>query len=362
MDIKSVYLNGVISKDIYMCQPKGYKEKGEEGKVAKLKKGLYGLKQAGREWYATLHDFLIQLGFTWMHAGHSIFIYQWGTSTIVIPVYIDDKLLAGNDDSLLDSVQHSIGTHFKTSNLGMASWILSIHIQHNIMAGTLFIDQCQYIKGVLLRLEMSDCTPINIPLPAGIQFGPATSDDHTSVSSYPYLEVIRSLMYTVLGTHLDICSAVRALAPFAATFGHKHVNGLKHIMKYLSRMKNWGIMYTMSESSLVGYTNVDWANDHSNQQSILGYTFLYSGGAVSWMSRQQMTVADSSTHTEYIAAAEALKELMWLHRLLTELKEGVPGLTPLHINNCATDLLVQNPVNHSTTVRESPLLTHPNSF
>ena len=63
LDIKSAYLNGTISKDIYMRQPVGYEEKGSEMKVAKLRKGLYRLKQAGWEWYATLHDFLVQLGF-----------------------------------------------------------------------------------------------------------------------------------------------------------------------------------------------------------------------------------------------------------------------------------------------------------
>ena len=67
------------------------------------------------------------------------------------------------------------------------------------------------------------------------------------------------------------------------------------------------------------------------------------------MSRQQMMVADSSTHAEYIAAAEASKELVWLRRLLTELKEEVPGPTPLHIDNRAADLLTQNPMNHSAT-------------
>ena len=59
MDIKSAYLNGSIMEDIYMCQPKGYEERGSEAKVAKLKKGLYRLKQAGQEWYTTLHTFLI---------------------------------------------------------------------------------------------------------------------------------------------------------------------------------------------------------------------------------------------------------------------------------------------------------------
>ena len=76
MDIKSMYLNGSISKDIYMWQPKGYEERGSEEKVAKLQKGLYGLKQAGREWYPTLRDFLIQIGFCRTHADHSVFIFK----------------------------------------------------------------------------------------------------------------------------------------------------------------------------------------------------------------------------------------------------------------------------------------------
>ncbi len=76
MDIKSTYLNGTITEDIYMHQPKGYEEKGSKTKIAKLKKGLYGLKQAGREWYATLHAFLIQLGFRRTHTDHSVFVFK----------------------------------------------------------------------------------------------------------------------------------------------------------------------------------------------------------------------------------------------------------------------------------------------
>ena len=76
MDIKSAYLNGVLSEDIYMWQPKGYEEKGSEEKIAKLWKGLYGLKQAGWEWYATLHDFLVQLRFHCTHADHLVFVFE----------------------------------------------------------------------------------------------------------------------------------------------------------------------------------------------------------------------------------------------------------------------------------------------
>src|SRR5258708_2998246 len=163
MDIKSAYLNGSISEDIYMRQPKGYEEKGGESKVAKLKKGLYGLKQAGWEWYATLHDFLIQLGFCQTHADHSIFVFVWGHAVIIIPVYVDDKLLAGNNETLLDSVQASIGSCFKATVLGDASWILGIQVHQDIPTGLIFIDQSQYIKSVLARYSMADCTPNSTP-------------------------------------------------------------------------------------------------------------------------------------------------------------------------------------------------------
>src|SRR5258708_37369981 len=124
-------------------------------------------------------------------------------------------------------------------------------------------------------------------------------------------------MFVALGMCPDICSAIRALTPFAATFGHDHIEGLKHIMQYLAGYMNCGIMYTMGDGELVRYTDADWVNDCSNCQSISGYAFLYSGGAVSWMSKQQSTIATSSTHAEYITAAEAAKELVSWYNLVS---------------------------------------------
>ncbi len=151
-----------------------------------------------------------------------------------------------------------------------------------------------------------------------------------------------------MGTHPNICAAVRSLSPLTATFSPDHINGVKHIMWYLAGCPGRSIMYTMGESKLVGYTDADWANDHLNHQSISGFAFLYSGGAMSWSSKQQSTVATSSMHAEYIAAAEASKELVWLHWLLSELHEGMHRPTRLYIDNHAADLLAQNPVNHAT--------------
>ena len=109
---------------------------------------------------------------------------------------------------------------------------------------------------------MASCTPVSTPLSVKVNFDPASSKEHSTVLSYPYLEAIGSLMYAALGTHPDICSAIRVLAPFMTTFGHDHIEGLKHIMRYLASCPGHGIMYTMGEGKLVGYTDADWANDH----------------------------------------------------------------------------------------------------
>ena len=117
---------------------------------------------------------------------------------------------------------------------------------------------------------------------------------------YPYLEVIGSLTYAAMGTCPDICAAVWSLSPFTSLFGRAHVDGVKHIMHYLAGCPDCGIMYTMGDAGLVGYTDADWANDCVNHQSISRYAFLYSGGVVSWMSKQQSAAATSSTHAEYV--------------------------------------------------------------
>src|SRR5258708_39263818 len=148
------------------------------------------------------------------------FVFEQGQSIVIIPIYVDDKLLARNNEHLLDSIQDSIGTCFKSSNLSIASWVLSIRIHHDIGAGTLSIKQSQYIKGVLSCYGMTGCTPVSIPLPANLHFQPTSPNEHAEVSSYPYLEVLGSLTYATMGMHPDISYAVRSLALYANNFNN----------------------------------------------------------------------------------------------------------------------------------------------
>ncbi|MCO5588484.1 hypothetical protein L7F22_042441 [Adiantum nelumboides] len=108
------------------------------------------------------------------------------------------------------------------------------------------------------------------------------------------------------------------------------------------------ICYGSQELSVMGYTDSDYAGDLDNRRSTSRYVFTMTGGAVSWRSRLQTCVTQSTTEVEFIAVSEACKEAIWLGRLVIDLriKEETPML---HCDNQSAIQLARNPVYHSKT-------------
>src|SRR5258707_5229884 len=138
--------------------------------------------------------------------------------------------------------------------------------------------------------------------------------------SYPYLQVIGSVMYAMLGTRPDIAYAVSTLSRFASRPGTPHVRALKHLLRYLKGSANYGITYSRDGGSLMGceitlnndiihgFTDSDYAMDPDSRRSVSGAICLLAGGPISWRSKLQSSVSQSSTEAEYVASTEAAKE------------------------------------------------------
>ena len=101
MDVKTTFLNGDLSEEIYMRQPEGFVQKGQEDKVCRLKKSIYGLKQASRQWYLKFHHAITSYGFVMMHEDHCVYLYSSGSSFAVLTLYVDDILIVSNGHALL---------------------------------------------------------------------------------------------------------------------------------------------------------------------------------------------------------------------------------------------------------------------
>ena len=111
----------------------------------------------------------------------------------------------------------------------------------------------------------------------------------------------------------------------------KHWTAVKTILKYLRRTRDWWLVFG-GEQELVmrGYSDAGFKSDPGDYKSQTGYVFTLNGGAVSWKSSKQPTLADSTTESEYIAAAEASKEAVWISEFLKELGV-VPNSSPITV-------------------------------
>ena len=96
MDVKTAFLNGNLNEEIYMYQPMGFIEKGKEHMVCKLKKSIYGLKQASRQWYLKFNDTIVSFGLKENIINQCIYLKVGGSKFIFFILYVDDIYLASN--------------------------------------------------------------------------------------------------------------------------------------------------------------------------------------------------------------------------------------------------------------------------
>ena len=128
-------------------------------------------------------------------------------------------------------------------------------------------------------------------------------------------------MYATIETRADIGFAVTTLSRFNQNPMSKHIAAAKRVLRYLKGTIDYGITYGLEEG-LRGYTDADWATNEETRRSVGAYVFILYGGAISWSSKLQLTVALSSCEAEYMAQTQASKEAIWLTKLLKELDLG----------------------------------------
>ena len=113
IDVKIDFLNGELDEKIYMNQPLGFELKGQERKVCKLKRSIYGLKQASRQWNLKFHQAMLKDGFTMIEEDHCVYIKRSNIGFIIFSLYVHDILIARNDNKLIDVTKKWLSSNFK---------------------------------------------------------------------------------------------------------------------------------------------------------------------------------------------------------------------------------------------------------
>ncbi len=167
-----------------------------------------------------------------------------------------------------------------------------------------------------------------------------------------YQQMVGSLLYITLGTRPDIAYAVIKLSRFTSNPNEIHFTAVKRVFKYLKTTIKYGITYSnkfINNKFITGYCDADYAGDLYTAKSTSGYIFLLAGGPISWKSKLQPVIAQSTTEAEYVVISTAAKEAVFIISLLKELNYYNQAKFPLFTDNNGALLLAKNPVFHERT-------------
>ncbi|CAL1409822.1 unnamed protein product [Linum trigynum] len=345
LDVKSAFLNGELSEEVYVEQPPGFVVAGEESKVYRLHKALYGLKQAPRAWYSRIESYFLKSGFERCSYEHTLFIKKSDAGVLIVSLYVDDLLYTSTDPKCIAEFKRSMEAEFEMSDLGKMKYFLGVEV-HQSVAG-MFICQKKYIRDMLEKFQLASCNFVKNPVSPGMKFTKA--GDGISVNSTEYKQLIGSLLYVTV-TRPDIMYIVCTLSRFMESPMRQHMLAAKRVLRYLKGTMAYGIWYKgmKEEEPLLGYTDSDYAGDLDDRKSTSGYTFFLANGVISWASKKQPIVTLSTTEAEFVAASFCSTQCVWLRRILEMIGWSgcVRGSTKILCDNSSTIKLSKNPVLH----------------
>ncbi|KAK1424219.1 hypothetical protein QVD17_19540 [Tagetes erecta] len=331
MDVKTAFLNGHLSEDVYMVQPEGFIDPKYPNRVCKLNKSIYGLKQASRSWNLRFDQKIKEFGFVKNEDEPCVYRKASGSSISFLILYVDDILIIGNNIPMLNEVKQWLGSCFAMKDLGEAAYILGIRIYRNRSKRLLWLNQSTYIDKMMTRFKMENSKKGGVPMTKGTVLNksqsPSTDIENKRMEAVPYASAIGSIMYAMLCTRPDVSCALSMTSRYQQSPGMAHWTAVKNILKYLRRTKDMSLIFGGVEEELTVrcYTDASFQTDRDDSRSQSGFVFTLNGGAVSWKSSKQSVVADSTTESEYIAASDAAKEAVWMKKFITDL-DVVPSI------------------------------------
>ncbi|MBW0535338.1 hypothetical protein O181_075053 [Austropuccinia psidii MF-1] len=287
-DVKVAFLHSLIDKPVYIWPPKGVVL--PKNCVLKLKKALYGTKQAARCWWLHLRD-------------------RWGKA--ILWIHVDDGALTGSSVEVLDYISDELNKHFQIKWDTTVTGLVGLLIEQTL--GGFKFSQTELIDK-LINLTPSRITA-SLPLPPHCKLESAAS----TMLDKDYLKRIGILLYIAQGFRPDISYAVNYLARFSMGTDDSHWEALEHLIAYMRKTRTLGIQIGGADPCpiLRTYVDANWGGE--GDRSTHGFSMLHGNNPILWQSKRQATVATSTSQAEYIALSFSARECLWISNLYRRL-------------------------------------------
>lgn len=223
LDVKTAFLNGILEDEIYMEIPDGEEVDvmDRQNMICKLKKALYGLKVSLKRWNVKFTEVALKIGLVNDREEPCLFLWREGDKFVILLLYVDDIILAGNDKEKMEEIEKCLMMEFKMKDLEEPQEFLGIEIRRDKESKTIALTQKKYIDRILMRFGIDDdkihkqSTPMVTRQVANRRRCEESDDERNDerwVTNVPYREAVGSLLYLAGSTRPDIAYAVNVLS------------------------------------------------------------------------------------------------------------------------------------------------------
>ncbi|OMO78632.1 Integrase, catalytic core [Corchorus capsularis] len=286
LDVHNAFLHGDLDKEIYMKPPPGYLS-SNDNRVCRLRKSLYGLKQASRQWYAKFSTAILNFGFIQSKADSSLFLHHKGTSFTALLVYVDDVIIASNNNSHTKALKEYLDAWFHIKDLGPLKYFLGLEVARSPEG--IVLSQRKYALDILQEVGMLGTKPVLFPMEQNHKL--AVDDSALLDDPGAYRRLVGRLIYLTI-TRPEICYSVHILSQFMHQPRHGHWVAALRVLRYLK---------------------------------------------------------SAPGQAEYRSMATTACEITWLRTLLHDLTIQLPMPANLYCDNRAALSIAANPVHHERT-------------
>ena len=333
MDINNAFVQCLLSEDVYVGAIPGIPLM--TGTCYKLKRSLYGLPQAGRNWNTVISNFIISLGFVQLREDMCVYgFFSDGKLVMVLALYVDDLILGSENIGRQEWFVTKLTDEFSTKVIGLPTNVLGLSIKWKTILNKPYYESVKIVnyksvKTLVKRFDLENAKSAALPFNASLKLtkdqcptGAQLTDPHLLAMQSKYRSIVGTCIWLMTTTRPDIMQIVLILSQFAQNPAYQHYNAALWLIRYLKGTIDLGVGYDIDGPQTIdGYVDADHAS-HESRYSVYCYIFMIAGGALFWKNgfeeRYSLSTAESEIRAVY-GLRESIKHLLYLKKIFKSL-------------------------------------------
>jgi hypothetical protein len=331
-DVVNAFINAHLQETVYTYHPDGFYNNG----LIKLRRALYGLRQAPALWQAEFSSTLESFGFSPIPDIPCLFV----ADGILVFFYVDDIIVACHPtpEARKDMAEFEVklANRYNIKRIGKPEWFLGIRILHDQANNTLSLVQDAYIEKVADRFHLTHRKQPSTPMPVAPLV--ASTSRASPEFVFTYQQKVGCINFAATTSRPDIAKAVSLLSEHLQNPSQQCMDAVDQVVGYLYHTRHHGIQFQGAHKDPIFscWSDASFADDSATRKSSEAFVFMLYGGPIDWHATKQKTVTTSTTEAELLALSGASREMMWWRRFFEAIEFNPEQPITINCDNAQT--------------------------